>query len=117
MGESIPQVADRVIFKPLGLASTFFWELDKNQHEDIGPHDCAVGHDKHGDIVKETRAIYPNVDGARLWSSTKELAVIVVNLLKSYHGGGGLMLNQEMAQLMLTPYGCTSDVGLGVFLF
>jgi len=115
-GETIPQVASWIIFKPLRLTRTFFWESNKNEYDGISFADCAVGHDKHGDIVKEVRAVYPNIEGAGLWTTTRELAIIIIDLLKSYHGNDGLVLNQEMARLMLTPYGCTDDVGLGVFL-
>ncbi|MCL2350126.1 MAG: beta-lactamase family protein [Defluviitaleaceae bacterium] len=116
LGETIPQAAEWIIFKPLGLTRTFFWEPGKNDYEGISLDDCAVGHNKHGNVVKEIRAVYPNAAGAGLWTTTRELASIVIDLLKSYHGNGGLVLNQEMAKLMLTPYGCTDDIGLGVFL-
>ena len=117
LGESIPQAVKWIIFKPLGLTHTFFWEPSKNEYDGISMNDCAVGHNKHGNIVEEVRAVYPNVEGAGLWTTTRELATIIIDLLKSYHGKNGLVLNQEMARLMLTPYGCADDVGLGVFLF
>ena len=116
LGETIPQAASWIIFKPLGLTRTFFWEPNKNEYDGISLDDCAVGHDRHGNIVNEIRAVYPNIEGAGLWTTTRELAVIILDLLKSYHGNGGLVLRQAMAQLMLTPFGCTDDVGLGVFL-
>jgi len=116
LGETIPQAAKWIIFKPLGLERTFFWEPSKDTYEDIVMEDCTVGHDNDGEIVEEIRAAYPNIEGAALWTTTRELASIVIDLIKSYQGKGGLILNQEMARLMLTPYGCDSDQGLGVFL-
>ena len=116
LGETIQQVANWIIFKPLGLTQTFFWEPGKNEYDGISMDDCAVGHNKHGNVVNEIRAAYPNIEGAGLWTTTRELANIIIDLLKSYHGKGGLVLNQEMARLMLTPYGCDSSQGLGVFL-
>ncbi|MCL2217330.1 MAG: beta-lactamase family protein [Defluviitaleaceae bacterium] len=116
LGESIPQAAKRIVFKPLGLTRTFFWEPGKNSYDDISIGDCAIGHDKNGEVVEEIRAAYPNIEGAALWTTTNELASIVIDLIKSYQGEGGLILSQEMARLMLTPYGCADDVGLGVFL-
>jgi len=110
------QAANWNIFKPLGLKRTFFWEPDKNDYDGISMDDCVVGHDNDGEIVEQIRAAYPNLAGAALWTTTRELASIVIDLIKSYQGKSGLILNQEMAQLMLTPYGCASDLGLGVFL-
>jgi len=117
LGESIPQTAKWIIFKPLGLQRTFFWEPGKDAYDGILMDDCAVGHDKNSKIVKDVRAAYPNMEGAALWTTTKELASIVMDLIKSYQGKGGLILSQETVRLMLTPYGCTDDQGLGVFLF
>ena len=116
LGESVPQAAKWSIFKPLELKRTFFWEPGINIYEDISMEDCAVGHDKNGTIVDEIRAAYPNIEGAGLWTTTSELARIVIDLIKSYHGKSGKILDQEMARLMLTPYGCAKSVGLGVFL-
>jgi len=116
LDETIPQAVNWIIFKPLGLTRTFFMEPNKNEYDGISPDDCAVGHDKHRNVVKEVRAVYPNIEGAGLWTTTTELAIIILDLLKSYQGNSGLVLNQKMAQLMLTPYGCTDDVGLGIFL-
>ncbi|MCL2361811.1 MAG: beta-lactamase family protein [Defluviitaleaceae bacterium] len=117
LGETIPQTAKWVIFNPLGLTRTFFWKPGKNDYDNILMDDCAIGHNKHGNVVKEVRAAYPNIEGAALWTTTREIGSIIIDLLKSYHGKGGLILNQEMARLMLTPYGCAENAGLGVFLF
>ena len=116
LGESIPQAAKWIIFKPLGLERTFFWEPGKDTYDGIVMENCTVGHDNDGEIVEQIRAAYPNIEGAALWTTTRELASIVIDLIKSYQGKGGLILNQETARLMLTPYGCDSGIGLGVFL-
>ena len=116
LGETIQQVAKRTIFEPLGLKKTFFWELGKDSFDGINMSDCVVGHDNDGSVVETIRAYYPNIEGAALWTTPKELASIVIDLIKSYQGEGGLILSQEMAQIMLTPYGCDDSQGLGVFL-
>jgi len=116
LGETIPQIAKRIIFDTLGLKSTFFWEIGKDFNEEIFEFDCAVGHDSSGEIVEEIRASYPNLEGAALWTTTNELARIVIDIIKAYHGMRGTILNQEMARLMLAPYGCTESMGMGVFL-
>ena len=150
-GESIPRIAKRLVFNPLGLQRTFFWELNEEQLEQGQPDqghlfqgqlnkgqpnqeqlnqgqlnqcyvkhinltDCVVGHDNNGDIVDETRACYPNIEGAALWTTPNELALIVLDLIKAYHGKDSKILNSEMGRFMLTPFGCVTDVGMGVFL-
>ena len=116
LGETVPQIAKWMIFEPLGLKRTFFWEPGKDTYEDVAMDDCAAGHDNDGEIVEETRAAYPNIEGAGLWTTPGELAAIVMDIIKSYQGKGGVVLSQDMARLMLTPYGCVPDQGLGVFL-
>jgi len=116
VGETIPQVAERFIFNPLELARTFFWEMGKNSYNGISMHDCAVGHDSNGETVKEIRAGYPNIEGAGLWTTSDELARIVIDIIKAYHGEASVILNQQTAKLMLTPYGCSDYAGMGVFL-
>ena len=115
-GKKIPQIAKELVFDPLGLKSTFFWEIGKDVPDGIVLADCAVGHGNSGEIVDEVRAQYPNIEGAALWTTTNELARIVIDITKSYNDAGGLILSRETAELMLTPYGRSDDTGLGVFL-
>ena len=114
LGEKIEKIAKRLIFDPLELKRTFFWEIG-GATDQISIAECAVGHDKKGEIVDEIRAFYPNVEGASLWTTSAELALIVIEIVKAYHGVG-LIINQEMAKLLLRSYGCGDGVGLGVFL-
>ena len=116
IGETVPRAAKRLVFDPLGLKRTFFWEIGKESPGKVNLSDCAAGHDSSGEIVDQIRAQYPNIEGAALWTTTDELARIVIDIIKSYNGAGGLILSQETARLMLTPYGCSNDTGLGVLL-
>ena len=117
-GESLPQIAQKYIFTPLALQSTFFWEVGKEpkQFPKTIIDNCAIGHNKHGNIVDELRAQYPNTEGAGLWSTPTELTTIVLDVLDSYHHKKGKILTTEMAERLLTPYGDKSFIGLGVFL-
>jgi len=117
-GENICQVADRLIFKPLELKRTFFWEIGKEAELDKKYcfDNCAVGHDSNGDIVEELRACYPNLSGAALWSTSNELSIIALDIAKSYNRENGVVLSKDVSQTMLTPYADKSFIGLGVFL-
>jgi len=96
-GETIPQIAQRLVFDPLGLERTFFWD---NIPKGVTLDECAVGHDKNGNIVPEIRKVYPNAEGAGLWSTPTELAKIAMNV----------------ESLLYQPYGCEEWMGLAVFL-
>ena len=116
LGKSIPQLAKRYVFEPLGLKRTFFWEIGEGSeipnHIDIT--DCVLGHNSDGEVVEE-RACYPNVEGAALWTTPTELSAIALDLLISYKSGGGMILNREMAKRMMTPYGNSDFACLGMF--
>lgn len=116
-GHSIPYFANQFILKPLGLNSTFFWGIDKTDdiEHTYDVCNCAEGHDKKGQVVEQVRACYPNIEGAALWSTPSELAVIVLDILKSYHDDSGIILEKKFAEIMLTPFG-VNFMGMGVFL-
>jgi len=114
-GKPVSDFAQSHIFEPLELQCTFFWEIEKLLPKWLVDR-LAVGHNKNGVIVDGLRAVYPNVEGAGLWTSTEDLARIVVDVIKAYHGVGGEVLNRRMARLMLRSFGNADDVGLGVFL-
>ena len=114
--EAVSRVAQTYIFEPLEFVSTFFWEVGKALPQHINSADLVAGHDKKGKVVDDKRAIYPNVEGAGLWTTTEELARIVIDIIKAYQGLDSVVLNREMAKRMLTPFGCSDDMGLGVFL-
>ena len=115
-GETIPQIAKRIVFEPLELKKTFFWEIGNNSYDEIFMSDCVVGHGNNGEVVEEIRACYPNIEGTALWTTTKELAHIVIDIIKAYNGIDSSILNHEMGKLMLTPYGCNENTGMGIFL-
>ncbi|MCL2855911.1 MAG: beta-lactamase family protein [Defluviitaleaceae bacterium] len=99
LGEDIAQIAGQLLFKPMGLKRTFFWD---NLPDGLMLEECAVGHDKNGDIVPEIRMVYPNTEGAGLWTTPTELAMIAREITKH-------------EKVMLTPYRY-DEIGLGVFL-
>ena len=117
LGETVPQIAKRFIFDPLGLKHTFFWEIGEGlgYSDKINPSCCASGHDSNGITVEDRRAHYPNIEGAALWTTPTELSVITLDLLASYNNGGGVVLDQEMARIMLTPHGNSPFSCLGLF--
>jgi len=45
LGETILQISKRLVFEPLGLKHTFFWDMHK------ALTDCAVGHDSNGGMA------------------------------------------------------------------
>ncbi|WP_169088824.1 serine hydrolase domain-containing protein [Paenibacillus sp. PL91] len=115
MGESFISAIDKLVFAPLGLHQTFFWNgLSKPRIAEAAG--LTAGHNKHGNVVDGTRAHYPNLSGAGLWTTPSEMALIAIEVIKAWGGDHASLLSPALAQKMLTGYGCAQYVGLGVFL-
>lgn len=115
MGESFSSAIDKLVFAPLGLQKTFFWNGLSKPRRAEGAR-LTAGHDKHGNVVNGTRVHYPNLSGAGLWTTPSEMALIVIEVIKSWGGDLTSLLSPDSARKMLTGYGCAQYVGLGVFL-
>jgi len=104
-GKTIPQLAEKYIFDPLGLHSAFFWQ--KGAENTYPLEKCAAGHDSGGAQLDEVWPCYPNPEGAGLWITAAELAAIVSDFIRCLNGNGRI-LSKAQAQEMLSG-------GLGVF--
>ncbi|MCL1899939.1 MAG: beta-lactamase family protein [Promicromonosporaceae bacterium] len=116
-GQAVTDHARRLVFEPLGLRHTFFWPAGAPLPPGVDEAAVAVGHGNHGEVIDQPRAAYPNPEGAGLWTSAADLARIITDLLASWHGEGGVVLDSLSARRMLTGYGCEPEMGLGVFVF
>ncbi|WP_054026080.1 serine hydrolase domain-containing protein [Bacillus sp. FJAT-28004] len=110
-GESFAAALERLVMKPLGLKRTLFWDGITNE-----PAGAIMGHDKWGHVVEGKRAHYPNLSGAGLWTTPKELSVLSSEVMKAWNGDPNGILRPAMAKMMLTGYASDKGVGLGVFL-
>lgn len=115
MGESFSSAMGKLVFAPLGLRQTFFWNGTSKLRSAEGAG-LTAGHDKKGNVVNGARVHYPNLSGAGLWTTPSEMAVIANDVLTSWGGDDRSLLSPELARKMLTGYGCTQYVGLGAFL-
>ncbi|UOQ44535.1 beta-lactamase family protein [Halobacillus salinarum] len=110
-GESFETVVEQKIFTPLQM-----------NHSQItsSPEQCtdkmACGHDSSGKRLEEKFSIYPYPAAAGLWSSSDDLAKLLVEVMKAVSGKGKLGIPQESAKEMVTSQGCSEWTGLGVFI-
>lgn len=117
-GEAFAALMDRLVFAPMGLVRTFFW----NGQAEVSPamekslQKAAAGHDRSGKLVSGRRAHYPNLSGAGMWTTPEELALLVCAIVDAWNGEPETLLSQELARGMTRGWGCEETVGLGVFL-
>lgn len=118
-GKSFQEIAEEVIFDPLGMNSTtFVYPLDSEKRKmEAMPHDA--------DGISREPAMHESAFAhGNLTTTPSELAVFTLEIIRSYQGKSEKILSQEMARQLLSKE-CDIDreaiplpfyEGLGVFL-
>ncbi len=88
-----------------------------NYYPDSNGFKIARGHDENGNTVpKEKYHVYPESAAAGFWSTPGDIAGILIEMQKEYNGSAGIILNQSLLNVMMTPQFEVNDRGLGVVL-
>lgn len=112
MEQPFNQVVDRFLFIPLGMKSSLF--NPKISEVDIATFSC--GHNKNGELVEGKYPIYPYPAASGLWTTSLDLAELVLELVNALKGKSKLRISNRVAKEMITPQLGKSWTGLGVFL-
>lgn len=107
------QVVDELIFEPLEmehsyLNTTTIFEMDKKVF--------SCGHNKNVELVDGKYPIYPYPAASGLWTTSLDLARLVLELLNALKGESKIGISERLAKEMITPQKGKSWTGLGVFL-
>ncbi|RKL66549.1 penicillin-binding protein [Salipaludibacillus neizhouensis] len=110
--KSFYQVVNEFIFKPLGMENSYLnttmLEMD-NQY-------FSCGHTKNGDLVEGKYPIYPYPAASGLWTTSLDLAALVLELMNALKGESKIGISESLAKEMITSQRGKSWTGLGVFL-
>ena len=118
-GKSFQEIAEEVVFKPLGMKnSTFIYPLDAERTKRE-----AMPHDANGNSRQPSMAPTALAQGGLMTTPT-DLAIVTNELIRSYQGTSAKILSQEMTKQLFTK---ESDIdrrtmplpftdGLGAFL-
>lgn len=106
------QVMNEQIFEPLGMANsklnTTMLEVDRENY--------SCGHNKTGELVDGKYPIYPYPAASGLWTTSLDLAELVLELMNAIKGESKVGVSESLAKEMITPQRGKSWTGLGVFL-
>ncbi|TQR21680.1 serine hydrolase domain-containing protein [Psychrobacillus vulpis] len=100
------------IFEPLNMKSS---TLDCLIPEDRKNY-YSSGHNKEGKLVDRNFPIYPYSAAAGLWTTPKDLSILVNELIESLKGNGKLGISESKIKDMISPQGSFKWTGLGIFL-
>ncbi|MGD6794996.1 serine hydrolase domain-containing protein [Metabacillus indicus] len=101
-----------LIFRPLNMSDSTF-DFPASSAEE-GNFSC--GHSKSGDLANGKYPVYPFPAASGLWTTPADLALLVIELMKSMKGESSLRLSANRAKEVIESQGCKKWTGLGVFL-
>jgi CubicO group peptidase (beta-lactamase class C family) len=108
-GKTFPVVMQETVLNKLGMThSTYDQPLPKSMNEY-----AASGHGPDGLPLTGRWLVYPEMAPDGLWTTPSDLAIFVIEVLKSREGKSNRVLSEAMTRQMLTPQ--MDGMGLGVF--
>ncbi|WP_078554424.1 serine hydrolase domain-containing protein [Bacillus alkalicellulosilyticus] len=106
------QVVNEFIFNPLEMGNS---HLNTTMIE-MNERNFCCGHNKNGELVDGKYPIYPYPAASGLWSTSLDLAALVLEVMNALKGKSKLGISEGLAKEMITPQRGKSWTGLGVFL-
>lgn len=110
-GKLFPDLMRDLVLSPLGMKNSTYDQplMDSMLLK------AATGYLPDGSMTKGRRHTYPEMAAAGLWTNAEDLASFAMDIQQTYKGKSKVVLDQNMATKMLTPF--VSDFGgLGLFL-
>ena len=89
------------VLRPLGMKHSFYSSATPTANK---LEKFAMGYTKDGAKVQATFNIYPEQAPLGLWTTPTDLCKYLIETQLAYQGKSSKVLNQQMAQLHLTPY-------------
>ncbi len=105
------QVMNEQIFEPLGMENSHF-----NTTLEVNRQNISCGHNKNGELVDGKYPTYPYPAASGLWTTSLDLAALVLELMNAVKGESKVGISESLAKEMITPQRGKSWTGLGVFL-
>ncbi|WP_313893665.1 serine hydrolase domain-containing protein [Psychrobacillus sp.] len=110
--KTFQQVMNELIFNPLKMEGS---SLDTSISE-MKVEQISCGHNKYGELVEGKYPIYPYPAASGLWTTSLDLALLVIELMNALKGESKVGISASLAKKMITPQGGKDWTGLGVFL-
>ncbi len=108
--KSYKHVVNELIFKPLEMENSLFvTQIIRNENH-------SSGHNKNGEAVTGNYPIYPYPAASGLWTTTADLARLVIELMNALKGESKIGISEGKAKEMISPQRGKNWSGLGVFL-
>lgn len=110
--KSFHQVMKEQLFEPLGITNSHFHSTIL----EVEKRNFSSGHNKNGELVNGRFPIYPYPAASGLWTTSLNLAELVLELMNAIKGESKVGISKSLAKEMISPQRGKSWAGLGVFL-
>ncbi|WP_274310000.1 serine hydrolase domain-containing protein [Solibacillus daqui] len=106
------KVMNEQVFEPLGMANSHF----NTTMLEVDRQNFSCGHNKNGELVDGKYPIYPYPAASGLWTTSLDLAELVLELMNAVKGESKVGISESLAKEMITSQRGKSWTGLGLFL-
>lgn len=103
---------NKLIFEPLRMNNS---RLNTTMLE-MEQKDFSCGHNKNGELVDGKYPIYPYPAASGLWTTSLDLAKVVLELINAVKGDSKVGIPASIVKEMISPQRSKNWTGLGVFL-
>jgi CubicO group peptidase (beta-lactamase class C family) len=107
-----PELMKDLVLKPLGLRNSYFQQPLPSDHTSRS----ASGHSLEGEPISGGWHLYPELAAAGLWTNPTDLALFLIEVIRSATGQSNKVLSSEMTQEMLRPQVGDETWGFGMGL-
>ena len=107
---NFPDLMWELVLEPLGMRNSSFLQplpSDKSSH-------AAEGHSLSGEPISGGWFVYPELAAAGLWSTSSNLALFLIEVMKSMKGQSNVVLSHTMILEMLQAQGGDGTWGFGM---
>ncbi len=112
MAKPFHQIMNEQVFEPLEMKNSY---LDTAKMK-LDSENFSCGHNKNGELTDRKYPIYPYPAASGLWTSSFDLAKLVIELMHALKGESKIGISENIAKEIITPQNGKSWAGLGVFL-
>ncbi|MCC3359262.1 serine hydrolase domain-containing protein [Bacillus sp. REN16] len=106
------QIVNELVFNPLRMKDSLF----VTQTTDIGNENFSSGHNRNGVVVAGNYPIYAYPTASGLWTTTTDLARLVLELMNALKDESKIGISASLAKEMISSQRGKEWCGLGVFL-
>lgn len=111
VGVPFTRLVEDVLFRPLNLKDSSFDQAFPSKRR----NEIAHGYPYHGEELRGGYHIYPEMAAAGLWSTGRDLAVLMIEVQKALAGKSSFFGKKSIVS-MLTPQKIAKNMGLGFFI-